>query len=82
LATRDEACALLGALHDVLLAALGTTIARRDGHEPVPEGAEHVRLHLLAFPVREVVGMRLSSPDEGRQDASGNATERADGPNA
>jgi DNA-binding transcriptional ArsR family regulator len=82
LATRDEARALLEALHDVLLAALGTTIARRDGHEPVPEGAEHVRLHLLAFPVREVAGMRLSSPDEGRQEASGNATERADGPNA
>jgi DNA-binding transcriptional ArsR family regulator len=81
-ATPDEARALLEALHDVLLAALGTTVARRDGHEPVPVGAEHVRLHLLAFPVREVAGMRLSSPDEGRQEASGNATERADGPHA
>ena len=81
-ATSDEARALLESLHDVLLAATTTTIARRDGHEPVPEGAEHVRLHLLAFPVRELAGMRLSSPDEGRDEPSGNATERADGPHS
>ena len=82
LATSDEARALLESLHDLLLAATTTTIARRDGHEPVPEGAEHVRLHLLAFPVRELAGMRLSSPDEGRDEPSGNATERADGPHS
>jgi DNA-binding transcriptional ArsR family regulator len=82
LATSDEARALLESLHAVLLAATTTTIARRDGHEPVPEGAEHIRLHLLAFPVRELAGMRLSSPDEGRDEPSGNATERADGPHS
>lgn len=80
LATPDEARALLASLHDVLLAALGTTVARRDGHEQVPEGAEHVRLHLLAFPVREIAGVRLSSPDEGRHVASDGGPERADGP--
>jgi hypothetical protein len=80
LATPDEARALLESLHDLLLAATTTTVARRDGHEPVPAGAEHIRLHLLAFPVRELAGMRLSSPGEGRDEASSNATERPDGP--
>jgi hypothetical protein len=73
---------LLDSLHDLLLAATATTIARRDGHEPVPESAEHIRLHVLAFRVRELAGMRLSSPDEGRDEPSGNATERADGPHS
>jgi DNA-binding transcriptional ArsR family regulator len=82
LATPDEARSLLESLHDVLLAATTTTVARRDGHEPVPEGADHIRLHLLAFPVRELAGMRLSSPDEGRDEASGNTIKRADGPNS
>ena len=80
LATPDEARSLLESLHDVLLAATTTTVARRDGHEPVPEGAEHIRLHLLAFPVRELAGMRLSSPDEDRDEAPSNTAERADGP--
>jgi DNA-binding transcriptional ArsR family regulator len=81
LATPDEAGVLLDSLHDLLLAATTTTVARRDGHEPVPEGAEHIRLHLLAFPVRELAGMRLSSPDEGHDKVPSNPTERADGPN-
>jgi DNA-binding transcriptional ArsR family regulator len=80
MATAEEARALLGSLHDVLLAAATTTVARRDGHEPVPEGAEHVRLHLLAFPVSELAGMRLSSPDEASDGAPGNAAGRPDGP--
>lgn len=82
LATPDEARSLLESLHDVLLAATTTTVARRDGHEPVPEGAEHIRLHLLAFPVRELAGMRLSSPDESRDEAPSTAAERPDGPNS
>lgn len=53
LATADELRTLLTTLHDVLGAALATTVARRDGEQPVPDGAEHIRLHLLAFPVRE-----------------------------
>ncbi|MBW3604665.1 MAG: hypothetical protein KY460_07090, partial [Actinobacteria bacterium] len=66
LATPDELRGLLDGVHDLLRAALATTVARRDGHEPVPDGAEHVRLHLLAFPVREAIGVRLTSPDADR----------------
>jgi DNA-binding transcriptional ArsR family regulator len=61
LATTDELRDLLAAVHELIREAMRTTIARRDGHDPVPAGAEHVRLHLLAFPVREVAGVRLSA---------------------
>jgi DNA-binding transcriptional ArsR family regulator len=80
LATPDETRALLESLHDLLLAATATTIARRDGHEPVPDGAGHIRLHLLAFPVRELAGMRLSSLDDTRDEATRTAAEHRDGP--
>lgn len=80
LATPDELRELINAVHALVGHAMSTTIARRDGEASVPEGAEHVRLHLLAFPVREVAGVRLDSavgpeapdaPDAPRADARG-----------
>jgi DNA-binding transcriptional ArsR family regulator len=62
LATADELRQLVTTLHDVIRSALATTIARRDGDAPVPADAEHVRLHLLAFPVHEVAGVRVDTP--------------------
>jgi DNA-binding transcriptional ArsR family regulator len=62
LATADELRELVTTLHDVIRSALATTIARRDGGAPVPADAEHVRLHLLAFPVHEVAGVRVDTP--------------------
>jgi DNA-binding transcriptional ArsR family regulator len=71
LVTADEVRALTTALHEAIGAALARTVARRDGEAPLPEGAEHVRLHLLAFPVREVAGVRVDSPGAGRDDGAG-----------
>ncbi|HSJ44739.1 MAG TPA: helix-turn-helix domain-containing protein [Euzebyales bacterium] len=65
LATADELHALVTALHDTIQAALATTIARRDGAAPIPGDAEHVRLHLLAFPMHEVAGVRVVPPTPG-----------------
>ncbi|HEX6256438.1 MAG TPA: helix-turn-helix domain-containing protein [Euzebyales bacterium] len=67
LATADELRALTTAMHDLIEDALRTTIARRDGDAPVPDDAEHVRLHLLAFPVREVAGVPVDRPSAGRK---------------
>lgn len=60
--TADELESLLTVLHDVLRAELARTVDRRDGREPVPPEAEAVRLHMLAFPTREVAGYRLDRP--------------------
>lgn len=57
--TPQELDSLLGAVYEVLNEELARTIDRRDGGEPTPPDAEGVRLHLLAFPVREVAGYRL-----------------------
>jgi DNA-binding transcriptional ArsR family regulator len=65
LLTADELRELVMALHTTIQAALRTTIARRDGDAPIAEGAEHVRLHLLAFPVHEVAGVPVASPNAG-----------------
>jgi DNA-binding transcriptional ArsR family regulator len=62
LATAAELRALTTALHELNGDALRTTVARRDGDAPVPQDAEHVRLHLLAFPVREVAGVPVDRP--------------------
>lgn len=65
LATADELRELTTSLHQIIQDALRTTIARRDGAAPVPADAEHVRLHLLAFPVHEVAGVRVAPPTSG-----------------
>lgn len=78
LATPDELRGLLESVHDLLRGAFGTTVARRDGHEPVPDGAEHVRMHLLAFPVREAIGVRLASLPGGADPAASDTTESDD----
>lgn len=58
--TAQELELLLTAVHDVLGAEFTRTIDRRDGREPTPPDAQAVRLHLLAFPVREIAGYRLN----------------------
>lgn len=68
LATADELRELTTSLHQIIQDALRTTIARRDGVAPVPAAAEHVRLHLLAFPVHEVAGVRVAPPTSGTAD--------------
>lgn len=60
MATASELRELLGSVHELVRAGMRATIARRDGDDPVPPDAEHVRLHLLAFPVREIAGIRLA----------------------
>jgi DNA-binding transcriptional ArsR family regulator len=67
LATADELRTLTTALHGLIADALRTTVARRDGDAPVPDDAEHVRLHLLAFPVREVAGVPVDRPAAARE---------------
>lgn len=78
LATTDELRALTDAVHQLLRAAMTTTIARRDGDEPVPPDAEHVRLHMLAFPVREAAGIRLAPPRDTGDAAERDTTEPGD----
>lgn len=79
LATADELRDLLTALHGTIQTALRTTIARRDGEAPTPAGAEHVRLHLLAFPVNEVAGVPVEPLTAGAAGAPDPADDDDDG---
>jgi DNA-binding transcriptional ArsR family regulator len=69
LATADELRTLTAAIHELVEDALRTTVARRDGDVPTPDGAEHVRLHLLAFPVHEVAGVPVDRPTDAEPDS-------------
>jgi len=71
LTTADELRGVLSAVHDLMRAAMATTVARRDGDAPVPADAEHVRVHMLAFPVREVAGVRVDRPGADGDDDDG-----------
>ncbi len=60
--TSEELRSLLSRVHDTLRTEFARTVERRDGQVPTPDDTELVRLHVLAFPVREVAGVRMDDP--------------------